>query len=65
MTDHQYIYLCYGKSPSVMRELRYSIETLLPEIGGDASRITIFTDQPRAFGGARGGSSTSVRAWRK
>ncbi|MGD0561515.1 MAG: hypothetical protein ABSA66_00365 [Roseiarcus sp.] len=51
MTDHQYIYLCYGKSPSVMRELRYSVETLLPEIGGDASRITIFTDQPRAFDG--------------
>ncbi len=53
MTDHQYIYLCYGKSPSVMRELRYSIETLLPEIGGDSSRITIFTDQPRAFDGGK------------
>jgi hypothetical protein len=49
MSDHQYIYLCYGRSPSVLRELRYSIETLLPEIGGDASRITIFTDQPRLF----------------
>lgn len=53
MTDHQYIYLCYGKSPSVMRELRYSIETLLPEIGGDSSRITIFTDEPRAFDGGK------------
>ncbi|MGD1015256.1 MAG: hypothetical protein ABR863_02285 [Roseiarcus sp.] len=53
MTDHQYIYLCYGKSPSVRRELDYSIETLLPEIGGDASRITIFTDRPQDFCGRR------------
>jgi len=51
MTDHHYVYLCYGKSPSVMRELSYSIETLLAEIGGDRSRITIFTDRPRAFDG--------------
>src|SRR5271163_1591500 len=51
MTDHQYVYLCFGKSPSVQRELRYSIETLLAEIGGDASRITIFTDRPQDFAG--------------
>ncbi len=53
MSDHQYVYLCYGKSPSVRRELDYSIETLLPEIGGDSSRITIFTDRPRDFSGRR------------
>jgi hypothetical protein len=53
MTDHQYIYLCYGRSPSVMRELGYSIDTLLPEIGGDSSRITVFTDQPQEFAGRR------------
>jgi hypothetical protein len=49
MTDHQYVYLCFGKSPSVQRELRYSIETLLAEIGGDSSRISIFTDRPQDF----------------
>lgn len=53
MTDHQYIYLCYGDSPGVMRELRYSIETLLPEIAGDSRRITIFTDRPQAFAGGK------------
>jgi hypothetical protein len=49
MIDHQYVYLCYGKSPSVRRELRYSIETLLADIGGDSSRISIFTDRPQDF----------------
>ena len=48
---HQFIYLCFGKSPSVQRELRYSIETLLAEIGGDSSRITIFTDRPQDLAG--------------
>ncbi len=47
--DHRYIYLCYGRSPQTPMELRYSIETLLPEIGGDISRIAIFTDQPAEF----------------
>ena len=51
MSDHQYVYLCYGKSPSVRRELDYSIETLLAEIDGDSSRIAIFTDEPTAFEG--------------
>lgn len=49
MTDHQYVYLCFGKSPTVQRELRYSIETLLAEIAGDSSRVTIFTDRPQDF----------------
>ena len=44
-----YIYLCYGPSPHTVRELRYSLETLLPEIRGDASRIAIFTDRPANF----------------
>jgi hypothetical protein len=47
--DHVYIYLCYGPSQQTPRELRYSVETLLPEIGGDASRIAIFTDRPENF----------------
>jgi hypothetical protein len=53
MTDHQYVYLCFGKSPSIRRELGYSMETLLAEIGGDSSRISIFTDRPQDFAGWR------------
>jgi hypothetical protein len=45
----QFVYLCFGASPSVKRELVYSIATLLPEIGGDDARITIFTDRPQDF----------------
>jgi hypothetical protein len=45
----QFVYLYFGPSPSVKRELVYSIATLLPEIGDDASRITIFTDRPQDF----------------
>jgi hypothetical protein len=47
--DHRYIYLCYGPSPQTAKELRYSLETLLPEIGGDGSRVSIFTDRPEEF----------------
>jgi hypothetical protein len=47
--DHLYVYLCYGPSPQTARELRYSLETLLPEIGGDASRVAIFTDRPETL----------------
>ncbi len=43
------VYLCYGGSPSAERELRYSFETLLPEIGGDPARVAIYTDRPDAF----------------
>jgi len=45
----RYIYLCYGPSPQTQKELRYSFETLLPEIGGDFSRVAIFTDRPKDF----------------
>jgi len=45
----QFVYLCFGKSPSVRRELAYSIATLTAEIGGEASRIAIFTDRPQDF----------------
>ena len=47
--DPVYVYVCWGRSPQPPRELRYSIETLLPEIGGDASRVAIFTDRPENF----------------
>jgi hypothetical protein len=49
MSRARYIYLCYGPSPQTARELRYSFETLLPEIAGDASRVAIFTDRPEDF----------------
>jgi len=45
----QFVYLCFGKSPSVRRELAYSVATLMAEIGGDASRIAILTDRPQNF----------------
>ncbi len=44
-----YVYLAYGSSPAVARELRYSVETLLPEISRDASRVAIFTDRPADY----------------
>lgn len=47
--NHIYVYLCYGPSPQNPRELRYSLETLLPEIAGDASRVAILTDRPATF----------------
>jgi hypothetical protein len=43
------VYLCYGRSPANARELRYSIETLLPEIGGERGRIVVYTDRPQDF----------------
>ena len=69
--DHRYIYLCYGPSPQTQRELRYSFETLLPEIGGDdCARLRIHRPargfprfirrDGRLFGGprrARGGQA--------
>jgi len=47
----QFVYLCFGKSPSVRRELAYSLATLMAELRGDASRIAIFTDRPQDFAG--------------
>ncbi len=44
-----FVYLAYGRSPAAERELRYSLETLLPEIGGDASRVAIYTDHPALY----------------
>jgi hypothetical protein len=44
-----FLYLAYGRSPATVRELRYSFETLLPEVAGDPSRIAIYTDRPQAL----------------
>lgn len=43
------VYLCYGPGQENARELRYSVETLLPEIGGDAGRVVVYTDRPQSF----------------
>ena len=50
-TSALFIYLCFGKSPSVRRELAYSVATLMAELGGDAARIAVFTDRPQDFAG--------------
>jgi hypothetical protein len=47
----QFVYLCFGKSPSLRRELAYSVATLMAELGGDAERIAVFTDRPQDFAG--------------
>jgi hypothetical protein len=44
-----FVYLFFGKSPSVRRELAYSVATLMAELDGDASRVAIFTDRPQDF----------------
>lgn len=46
-----FVYLCFGKSPSLKRELAYSVGSLLAEIGGDGERIAVFTDRPQDFAG--------------
>jgi hypothetical protein len=43
------VYLCYGPAKENARELRYSVETLLPDIGGDRGRIVVYTDRPQNF----------------
>ncbi|MGA2491942.1 MAG: hypothetical protein ABSF67_03205 [Roseiarcus sp.] len=51
VTPTQFVYLCFGKSPSVRRELAYSVATLMAELGGNASRIAVFTERPQDFVG--------------
>jgi hypothetical protein len=43
------IYLCYGPGLENAREVRYSVETLLPDIGFARDRIVIYTDRPERF----------------
>jgi hypothetical protein len=49
MTAPLIVYLSYGASPANARELRYSIETLLPDIGGERERVVVYTDGPERF----------------
>ena len=41
-----FLYIDYGASPYVGRELRYSLATLLAEL---PARVVIYTDKPRAY----------------
>ena len=47
--DALFVYLCYGRSPAAARELRYALETLAPEIGGDLSRIVLYAERGQDF----------------
>ncbi len=44
-----FLYIDYGPSPYIGRELRYSLATLLAEY--DAPRVRVYTDKPEAYAG--------------
>jgi hypothetical protein len=43
-----FLYIDYGASPHIGRELRYSLATLLAEI--EAPRVVVYTDKPEIYG---------------
>ena len=40
-----FVYIAYGPSPYIERELRYSLATLLAEC--EAAKAFVYTDRPR------------------
>src|SRR5206468_11878188 len=42
-----FLYIDYGVSPHIGRELRYSLATLLAELPD--ARVVVYTDKPRAY----------------
>jgi hypothetical protein len=48
-----FLYIDYGPSPYVGRELRYGLATLLAEIPD--ARVVVYTDKPRAYAGLHAG----------
>jgi hypothetical protein len=48
-----FVYIDYGPSPHIGRELRYSLATLLAEI--PAARVVVYTDKPQAYAGLHAG----------
>jgi len=44
-----FLYIDYGASPYIARELRYSLSTLLAEYPGGAARVVVYTDKPGAY----------------
>lgn len=51
MYQHCYVYLFFGKSPSLRRELLYSLEMLSSQAGVTGERVLVLTDSPDAFAG--------------
>src|SRR5271170_6030341 len=44
-----FLYIDYGPSPHIARELRYSLSTLLAEYAGGGARVVVYTDKPRSY----------------
>jgi hypothetical protein len=44
-----FLYIDYGPSPYIARELRYSLSTLLAEYPGGDSEIVVYTDKPKSY----------------
>ena len=42
-----FLYIDYGPSPYIGRELRYSLSTLLAEYPVGDARVVVYTDKPR------------------
>jgi hypothetical protein len=46
-----FLYIDYGPSPYIARELRYSLSTLLAEYPDGDARIVVYTDKPKTYDG--------------
>jgi hypothetical protein len=46
-----FLYIDYGPSPYIGRELRYSLSTLLAEYPGGDAQILVYTDKPKTYDG--------------
>jgi hypothetical protein len=44
-----FLYIDYGPSPYIARELRYSLSTLLAEYPGDDAQVVVYTDKPWTY----------------
>jgi hypothetical protein len=44
-----FLYLDYGPSPYIAREVRYSLSTLLAEYSGGGAGVVVYTDKPRVY----------------
>ena len=44
-----FLYLDYGPSPYIARELRYSLATLLAEYSQGGAKVVVYTDKPRVY----------------
>ena len=44
-----FLYIDYGPSPYIGRELRYSLSTLLAEYPDGGSKIVVYTDKPKTY----------------